>query len=62
MRRIGDILVHEVLNSVIDPNQPKKLIESAEIEQANWGRKNTKRLKKDLNEVYLCLMIYHTEK
>lgn len=49
MRRIGDIMVHEVLNSIMDPNHPKKIIETKEIEQANWGRKNTKRLKKDLN-------------
>lgn len=62
MRRIGDILVHEVLNSVVDSSQAKKEVDDKEIEQANWGRKNTKRLKKDLNEMYLCLMIYKTKK
>jgi hypothetical protein len=24
----------------------------------NWGRTNTKRLKRDLNEMYLCLVVY----
>lgn len=49
MRRVADILVHEVLNSLVDPNIPKKELLDKQIELANWGRKNTKRLKKDLN-------------
>lgn len=32
-----------------------------EIESINLGRRYTKRLKKDINEVYLCLMIFKTK-
>jgi exoribonuclease R len=61
MRRMADILVHETLTQIIT-NQPLTSISSSEIEKINNGRKGTKRLKKDLNEIYLCLMIYHTKK
>lgn len=61
MRRMADIVVHETLNQVIS-NQQITALPADEIEKINNGRRSTKRLKKDLNEIYLCLMIYHTKK
>ena len=61
MRRMADIVVHETLNQVIS-KQPITAISADEIDKINNGRRSTKRLKKDLNEIYLCLMVYHTKK
>ena len=57
---MADIVVHEVLTKIIEGKEPKELSQE-EIEKINLGRRSTKRLKKDLNEVYLCLMVYHTK-
>ena len=61
MRRMADIVVHETLNQVISKQEITN-IPTDEIDKINNGRRSTKRLKKDLNEIYLCLMIHHTKK
>jgi hypothetical protein len=60
MRRMADIIVHEVLTKTLQGDSANN-IELTEIEKINNGRKSTKRLKKDINEIYICLMIYHTK-
>ena len=57
MRRMADIIVHETLTRAIMKDEPK-MISKEEIELINLGRTHTKRLKRDLNEVYICLMLY----
>lgn len=61
MRRMADIVVHETLNKIISKQEITD-IPTDEIDKINNGRRSTKRLKKDLNEIYLCLMIHNTKK